>query len=248
MRFGVCICYSLSVFETRSYQLERMDTGDYTPEEYERCLSELSFINRFLGDAHALQRTLLREIETTNQQSSTILDVGAGSGEMLRMIAKFARRKKLEANLCGLELNARSAQTILENSKNFPEISCVRSNALNLPFAENAFDYTICTLFTHHFTDENIIEIIREMARVSRRKIFVIDLHRHRMAYSLYKLFCTAFRISDFVRQDGSLSILRAFKEEELEGFANRANLTEITVERHFPFRLVLQANANRSK
>jgi len=236
------------VFERRSYKLERMDTGDYTPEEYERCLSELVFINRLLGDARALKNTLRREIERENLQTFSVLDVGAGSGEMLRMIAEFARKQKRGTNLCGLELNARSASAILENSQKFPEISAVRGDAFQLPFDDNAFDFSICTLFTHHFTDENIVKILDEMARVSSRKIFVVDLHRHRTAYALYKLFCIAFRISDFVREDGSLSILRAFEEEELERFARNANLTHITVERHFPFRLVLQANANRSK
>ncbi|HXG86288.1 MAG TPA: methyltransferase domain-containing protein [Pyrinomonadaceae bacterium] len=236
------------VFETRSYQLERMDTGDYTSAEYERCISELSFINRFLGDVFALKKTLLREIEKENLQNFSVLDVGAGSGEILRTIAKFGRKQKRKPNLCGLELNARSSRAILEESKNYVEISAVRGNALGLPFADNAFDYAICTLFTHHFMDQSVVEILREMARVSKRKIFVVDLHRHKTAYSLYKIFCAAFGISDFVRGDGSLSILRAFKSDELEKLAAEANLPEIKVERHFPFRLVLQANANRSK
>lgn len=237
-----------SVFEKRSCKLERMDTGDYTPEEYERCLSELVFINRVLGDAFALKKTLLREIEKNDLRHFSVLDVGAGSGEMLRTVAKFARRQKRNVNLCGLELNARSAKAILENSKNYTEISAVRADVFRLPFADNSFDFTICTLFTHHFRDEKVVEILSEMARVSKRKIFVVDLHRHRMAYRLYKVFCTAFGISDFVRGDGSLSILRAFKVEELEKLARGADLSEIKVERHFPFRLVLQANSNRSK
>lgn len=236
------------VFETRSYKLERMDTGDYTPAEYERCLSELSFINRFLGDAFALKKTLLPEIEKENPQTFSVLDVGAGSGEMLRMIAKFARRRKRKTNLYGLELNARSARAILEESKGCAEISAVRGDAFSLPFADGTFDYAVCTLFTHHFTDENVVKILREMARVSKRKIFVVDLHRHKAAYALYKIFCAAFGISDFVRGDGSLSILRAFKSVELEKLARDANLTEISVKRFFPFRLVLQANTNRSK
>jgi len=225
-----------------------MDTGDYTPEEYERCLAELARINRILGDTQALKKTLLREIEKANLQNFSVLDVGAGSGEMLRTIAEFARTGNRKTNLCGLELNARSACAILEQSKNFSEILAVRGNALNLPFADDAFDYAICTLFTHHFADESVAKILTEMARVSRRKIFVIDLHRHRAAYFLYKVFCTAFNISNFVREDGSLSILRAFKQDELETLARAANLTEISVARHIPFRLVLQANANRSK
>lgn len=225
-----------------------MDTGDYTPAEYERCLSELVFINRFLGDARALRNTLLRDVKKENPQSFSVLDVGAGSGEMLRAIAEFSRRQNRKTKLCGLELNARSAKAVLENSKNFSEISAVRADAFYLPFADDAFDYAICTLFAHHFTDEKVVGIFREMARVSRRKIFVVDLHRHRAAYLLYKIFCAAFRISDFVREDGSLSILRAFTKDELETLAKEANLTQISVARHIPFRLVLQANANGSK
>lgn len=225
-----------------------MDTGDYTPAEYERCLTELVFINRVLGDASALKKTLLRDIQTEDLPGFSVLDVGAGSGEMLRTTAKFARRQNRKTELCGLELNARSARAVLTESKDFPQIFAVRGDALCLPFADDSFDYAICTLFTHHFRDENIVRILTEMARVARRKIFVVDLHRHKSAYSLYQVFCALFRISDFVRGDGSLSILRAFKADELEKLATDANLANVSVERHFPFRLVLQANANRSK
>jgi ubiquinone/menaquinone biosynthesis C-methylase UbiE len=233
------------VFETRSYKLERIDTGDYTPEEYERFLGEIRFINRFLGDVFALKKTLLREIEKTNLREFSVLDVGAGSGELLRVIAKFAHKQKRKTNLFGLELNARAASAILEESKSFGEIKAVRGDALNLPFADKSFEFTICSLFTHHFTDENVVKILTEMSRVSRRKIYVIDLHRHKTAYRFYKIFCTIFRISPLVREDGSLSILRSFVPSELEKLAAQANLREISVTEHFPSRLVLQSDTS---
>ncbi len=236
------------MFKTRSYKLERIDTGDYTPEEYERFLREIRFINRFVGDVWALEKTLLREIENTNLHTFSVLDVGAGSGELLRVIAKFARKQKRKANLFGLELNARAAGAILEESKNFNEIKAVRGDALNLPFADKSFDYAICSLFTHHFTDGKVVEILCEMSRVSRRKIYVIDLHRHETAYRFYKIFCTVFRISPLVREDGSLSILRSFVSQELEKLGREANLKEISVTEHFPSRLVLQASADVSE
>lgn len=229
------------MFETRSLQLERIDTGNYTPEEYDIFLREIRLVNQFAGDIRALRKTLLREIQQTNSQRFSVLDVGAGSGELLRATARFALKQKRLANLFGLELNARSAKAILEESKNFPEIRAVRGNALNLPFADKSFDYVICSLFTHHFTDERIVRILSEMKRISRRKIFVIDLHRHPAAYSLYKLFCAAFGISPLVREDGLLSILRSFKASELESLAKQANLDEISVKRLFPFRIVLK-------
>jgi ubiquinone/menaquinone biosynthesis C-methylase UbiE len=234
------------VFETRSHKLERIDTGDYTPEEYERFLREIRFINRFVGDVWALEKTLLREIEQTDLQTFSVLDVGAGSGELLRVIAKFSRKQKRKAHLLGLELNARAAGAILEESKSFDEIKAVRGDALNLPFADESFDYAICSLFTHHFTDEKVIEILSEMSRVSRRKIYVIDLHRNETAYRYYKIFCAVFRISSLVREDGSLSILRSFVPQELEKLGREANLKEVSVTEHFPSRLVLQGNASQ--
>lgn len=233
----------MSDFKTRSLKLERIDTGDYTPEEYDQFLKDIRLVNRFAGDNLALKKTLLREIEQADLREFSVLDIGAGSGELLRVVAKFARKQTRKANLSGLELNARSAEAILEESKDFSEIRAIRGDALHLPFADKSFDYAICSLFTHHFTDENIIAILREMSRVSRRKIFVIDLHRHKTAYLFYRIFCAVFRISPLVVEDGSLSILRSFSPDELKLFAEKASLQNISVERHFPFRLVLSGS-----
>ncbi len=231
------------MFKKRSLKLERIDTGDYTAEEYERFLQEIGFINRYLGDNRTLRKTLLSEIEQRNLREFSVLDVGAGSGELLHTTAEFARKTTRKAKLFGLELNERSAKAILEQSKNFAEIKAVRADALRLPFNDKSFDYAICSLFTHHFSDESIIKVLKEMNRVARRGIFVIDLHRHRTAHFFYRIFCFAFRISPLVRHDGSLSILRSFKPCELEILAQKANLPNAKVQRYFPFRLVLNSS-----
>ncbi|HVG39540.1 MAG TPA: hypothetical protein VM870_09635, partial [Pyrinomonadaceae bacterium] len=67
-------------FAQRSAELEHIDKGDYTPEEYEGCLIELRRVNRYLGDASALRRSLLREIDESRRDVVSLLDVGAGSG------------------------------------------------------------------------------------------------------------------------------------------------------------------------
>lgn len=229
-----------TMFQTRSLKLERLDTGDYTADEYDICLSELRFINRWIGDTWALRKTLLREIMQKDLREFSVLDVGAGSGELLREIAKFARKSERKAKLVGLELNEISVNSIVSESKDFSEISAIRGNALQLPFADKSFDYIICSLFTHHFTDEKVVQILSEFRRVSRLGIFVIDLHRHPIAFGLYKVFCTAFRISSLVREDGSLSVLRGFKPNELKQLAQAAKMENASVTRHFPFRLVL--------
>ncbi len=105
------------MFKTRNTNLERIDTGDYTAKEYNLFLSDIRLVNRFAGDNRALKKTLFREIKNRDLRQFSVLDIGAGSGELLRTIAKFSRKQKRSAHLYGLELNKRSAESILEESK-----------------------------------------------------------------------------------------------------------------------------------
>ena len=227
-------------FKRRSNDLEYLDTGNYTPEEYEHCISELQFINRWMGDAHALKQTLLKDVERNSLREFSVLDVGAGSGELLRVGATWAKETGRRFRGVGLELNERSAQAILEESKAFPEISSVRADALKMPFGDAEFDYVMCSLFTHHFPDEGVVHLLREMHRVARRRIFVIDLHRDPVPYFFYTTLGRLILKNRLIRHDGALSILRSFKPRELLNLARAAGLRNVAVEHHFPARLVL--------
>ena len=234
----------LERFKQRSHRLEHIDTGNYTAEEYEDCIGELQLVNRWMGDAHSLRTTLFREVEAQSLRSFSVLDVGAGYGELLRVAAVWARETKRQFRGVGLELNERSAESINEESEQFDEISGVRGDALKLPFADSQFDYVICSLFTHHFIDEQVVQILGEMSRVARRRIFVIDLHRHPLAYLLYTTLGKLVLHNRLLRHDGALSILRSFKSDELLKLAQRAGLRDVSIERRFPYRLVLSASA----
>jgi len=232
----------LEKFRQRSYELEHLDKGDYTPEEYEGCIVELQWVNEWLGDASALRHSLLKEIARAKLKSFSVLDVGAGSGELLRVAAKWARETDRKASLVGLELNARSAKSIIEESREFPEISSVQADGFAIPFSDDAFDYVIQSLTLHHFDDEGAVRILREMNRVAKRGLFVIDLHRNPIAYFLYTTVGHLFLHNRLIREDGALSILRSFKPDELEEIGRKASLDWVKVEKHFPSRLVLSA------
>lgn len=231
-------------FRQRSHELENIDKGTYTPEEYEGCLVELRRVNKWLGDVKALHETFLAEVGRAGLKSFSVLDVGAGSGEMLRETAKWARETNRQASLVGLELNKRSARAILDESSDFPEISSIQADGLRLPFADGSFDYAIQSLTLHHFDDEGAAGILREMARVATRGIFVIDLHRNPVAYFFYITIGRLFLHNRLLREDGALSILRSFKPEELEVVGRKAGLHNVRVEKHSPSRLVLIATS----
>ena len=168
---------------------------------------------------------------------------GGALGQLLRVVGAATRARRQRAQLVGLELNARSARAILEESRDFSEIAAVRGDALRLPFADDAFDYVICSLFVHHFQDDAVVAVLGEAARVARRRIFVIDLHRHPLAYYLYTTVGQLFLHNRLTREDGALSILRSGRPAELGRLAARARLCDVEVRRRFPFRLVLSGS-----
>ena len=236
---------TLSKFAVRSYELEHLDIGDYTPEEYEGCITELQVVNRWLGDVRALRESLFEQVKQDRLSQFSLLDVGAGSGELLRATAKWSNEQQRSSKLFGVELNRRSAEAIKEQSVDFKSIFGLQGDALRLPFADRTFDYALCSLFTHHFKDEEVVSILKELARVVRRRFFVIDLHRHPIAYYFYTAIANLFSHNRLIKEDGALSILRAFKPDELFAFAQRAELNGIEVTRVFPYRLVLAASAS---
>lgn len=222
-------------FATRSYQLERLDTGDYTQDEYIKWQSEMKWINRLLGDARALRLSIEDELKKCDSPVS-ILDVGAGSGELLKTANDTIADNS--TFLIGAELNADAARSINKRADEFG-VHAVQCNALKLPFTDDSFDFTISSLFLHHLNDEQAVTLIIEMSRVAKKKFFIIDLHRHPAAYYLYRTFGRLF-LQRFTVDDGSLSILRGFRPDELQQLAKKAGIKNALVKRRAAFRLVL--------
>lgn len=224
-------------FDTRIDTPERLDTGDYTPEEYALWLSDMRRIHSFFGELRALKKTLLKEIDNSAENRVSVLDVGAGSGYLLGEIAKQMNGRR--AFLTGVEINADAASSI----RGFGAMS-VQCDALRLPFGDESFDHAFCTLMLHHLADEDAAKLLAEMARVSRGKIFVVDLNRDRTAYLTYKLFAPLF-LHKLAVEDGALSILRSRTPNELRALALEAGLSEIEIVHSRLNRLILSASRN---
>ena len=225
-------------FQDRSNSLERLDTGDYTEAEYTKWLAEMRWINRMLGDARALKQTLRQEMIERANGPVSLLDIGAGCGELL----KVARDSLggTDPFLVGGDLAREGVMAVQARSAELGSVA-VRCDAMHLPFEDDSFDFVICSLFLHHLTDEQVVSVLNEMGRVASRHVVAIDLHRHPMAYFLYRVF-SKILLQPFTQQDGLLSILRAFRPAELQDVAAGSKLRNIEVRRSFPFRLVLSA------
>lgn len=222
----------------RSLELERLDTGDYTKAEYALWQREMYYINRFLGDTRCLRLAIKELLNSSASLPLSILDVGAGSGELLAATSELIGVRN--AFFVGAELNPTAANTIAERKNIF----AVQAEALELPFADSSFDIVVCSLFLHHLRDEAAVRLLKEMNRVARRKFVVIDLNRHQAAHFLYRAFGRLV-LQRFSLDDGSLSIRRSFRPSELSDLAIRAGLSNSIVRRRAMFRLVLSGSKN---
>ena len=219
-------------FKHRSSKLERLDTGDYTPAEYSRWQREMKYIHGIFGEQRALKNSLFSDIESDDPKTFSVLDVGAGSGGLLRELNIWSSART--TFLVGAELDATAARSINDGS-----IRGIQCDALALPFGDNCFDYVFCSLFLHHLDDEPAIKLLQEMGRVAAKRIYVIDLNRHPTAYYAYKLFGW-FVLQRFTLEDGALSILRSRTPDELLEIAEKAGISNVKVERSRVNRLVL--------
>ncbi|PYS91220.1 MAG: hypothetical protein DMF62_03005 [Acidobacteria bacterium] len=216
----------------RSEKLERLDIGDFTPQEYQLWEKEMRLIHSFLGERRAMRKSLVSEIRKNRADYIKILDVGAGSGELsARLLKEFEERR---ISVVGADASERAVLSMREKG-----IQGVRCDALKLPFADGSFDYVYSTLFLHHLSDRNAIALIREMKRIARQKFFIIDLERQFIPYLLFKTL-GGLIFQPFTRDDGSLSILRSFNRKELENIAVKAGVKNICIRRSYLNRLIL--------
>ena len=160
-----------------------------------------------------------------------MLDVGAATGDVARTVKKAFP----QARVTCLDWQTRNLR--------YAPHPKVAGNAFALPFEDGAFDVVHCALFLHHFTDEQVVDLLAKMKRCARQAVVLQDLERHPLAYYFLPATAWLLRWSSLVLHDGPISVEAAFHAGELETLARRAGLAQGQVERHRPwFRLSLVA------
>ena len=204
----------------RSSEMEIMD--DFTMEGalFRDTLDKLEIINRFLGGNSVTINGLKNLLKNQSKNKTiTIVDLGCGNGDILRDVAKFGRKNNYSFNLIGIDANLAATEYAKELSKEYSELSFKTIDILSEDFKKQSYDVVLCTLFLHHFKNEELISFLKTTTNKATIGVVVNDLHRHKLAYYLFKLI-GFFIKNKMVRQDGLTSVLRAFKRKDLENIA----------------------------
>jgi 2-polyprenyl-3-methyl-5-hydroxy-6-metoxy-1,4-benzoquinol methylase len=216
---------SLPCAAGRVLRSEHLESAE--PTAAEKNLRDIARINRLFGGHRTVLNLLRQFVEPADVFS--ILDVGAASGDVGKCIVKRYGNAKV-TSLDRVCLHLKKADP--------PKVA---GDAFALPFADGSFDFVMCSLFLHHFSDNEVIDLLREMRRLTRRALIVLDLERHPLAYCFLPLTRMLFDWSDLTVHDGRVSVEAAFKREELASLGLTLAPAWLTTRRHLPwFRLSL--------
>jgi SAM-dependent methyltransferase len=229
----------------RIYQEELLDAGEGTDEDVARSLTDLRRINRFLGGKRVVLRALSSGLDGVDRKEVSLLDVGTGSADIPMAAAALCRERGLEPFVAAVDLSERNLRVARERLGVSSDIHFVRADSLKLPFAARSFDFVTASLFLHHFRDEDVVSLLADFGRVARRAVIVNDLVRNLVPYYFTRIAGPILGWSFLTRNDGPVSILRGFTADEMDDLARRAGLKRRTVERFFPYRLLLIADVS---
>ena len=192
------------------------------PEEARENLKDLVRVNRYFGGHAVLRRIFSRFVARDDR--FTVLDVGAASGDMgaaLRRSFPNAFVTSLDRNVVHLEVAPQ------------PKLA---GDAFQLPFADRSFDFVFSSLFLHHFSNDEVVQLLRGFGQVARRAVLAIDLERGPIAYYFMPSTKWLLRWRYLTVHDGQISVQAAFKKDELLSLARRAGLHNADVRQHRPW------------
>ncbi len=239
-------------FKTRSYKKELMDDLNLASQDLKKNLDELEFINTTLGGYKVLtsaldtlykenkigNRTNSNQNHQENQKFVTLADIGSGGGDTLREIAKWFEKKNITAKLTGIDANDFMIHYAENKSQKFPQISYEKVNVFDIDAKnENRYDWAIMSLFCHHFTNEELILIFKNVLKLTSKGFIINDLHRNPIAYYSIYFLTRLFNGSYLVKNDAPLSVLRAFKKQELITLLKQAGITKYRIKWQWAFR-----------
>jgi ubiquinone/menaquinone biosynthesis C-methylase UbiE len=169
--------------------------------------------------------------------------VGTGSGLTAALLARAALRAGLELRVVGVD--RKLGHLVAGREWGIGALRVV-ADAGRLPLRTRSVDWSLSTLFFHHFDADGNRRVVAEMRRVARAGAAVVDLRRSRVSALLVRLLLPLFSASRVTRHDGRVSVDQAWSIGEVGRWA--ADLPVRELRARFPFRFSLVVAATEGE
>ena len=227
-------------FKYRSKEEEIIDDLSYDGPDLNATFKTIERINTFLGGNWVLVqgvKEIINSFESYNGEPIRMLDLGTGSGDGLRAVAKWSQSNGVNLIIKGIDANPHIIKIAEQSTPSTFGITYGVENIFDPEFSYADSDIVTCNLFLHHFSKEQIIGMLNKMKEQKVKAILINDLHRHWFAYYAFALICRLTGATPTARKDGLLSIRKGFLKHELLRLAQMVPRTKVEIKWKWAFR-----------
>ncbi|MBS1914981.1 MAG: methyltransferase domain-containing protein [Bacteroidetes bacterium] len=227
-------------FRNRSNEKELLDRDDIPFNDIKQNMHELNIINSTLGGhqvtLHGLQQLI------GDKKEITICEIGCGGGDNLYVLKQWCEKNNIKLHAIGVDINSHCIEYARSKTEN-KNIEFITSDYQAVHF-QNKPDIIFSSLFCHHFTSEELLQMLAWMRNNATTGFFINDLHRNFFAYHSIKWITRFFSRSYLVKNDAPLSVLRGFSRKEWVTLLQQAGIKKFSVQWKWAFRwLIIAAN-----
>ncbi|MCA9192509.1 MAG: methyltransferase domain-containing protein [Planctomycetales bacterium] len=225
---------------------ELMDDPSLCSREHARALAGLRRINWVCQTSRQLVRVIRQELGK-DSESISVLDIGAGGGDVAAGVYHGLLDRGYTISIRGWDVsstavgiaNARHRQARFGSDLSFEVVDIWDRDR------QDRFDIVYCSLFLHHFSTEQAVQVVRCMRRRCKRLLIVDDLVRSQLGLWMAQVGCRLMSRSPVVRFDGPQSVRAAFSRSEFGELARAAELGQFKMRCHWPQRMYLMWRFN---
>jgi SAM-dependent methyltransferase len=217
---------------SRRRGVEILDDPATDPAVRLRSIRDVARSNTLLGGTRAVLAVLTALLRDVGARA-TLLDVGTGLADIPRTARDRAARLGVSLTTFGVD----EAESLLRTTGSSLD-GGICADARRLPFASASVDVVTCSQLLHHFEEQEIPSVLRELDRVSRGWVIVSDLRRSWLAACGFWLVSWPLGFHRVTRHDGFVSVLRGFTAGELARYVYDATGRRAQVRRHLGYRL----------
>lgn len=223
------------MLEHRSEEIEIMDDLEISGPVVAQTLRELNTINKWLG-GNQISISAFKKM-ATGKKSISLVDLGCGGGDIMKEMAQWARKNNIKTTFTGIDANPNIIEYARKNTIDYPEISYQAINIFSEEFRSQSFDIVHCCLFTHHFSNKELIQLFSQFKHQAHDGVIINDLHRHSLAYWSILALISLFSKSEMVKNDATVSVARSFKKSELIEILREAGIVDYQLAWKWAFR-----------
>jgi predicted O-methyltransferase YrrM len=202
----------------RSDQTEIRDAHDVDPKKVYRTLAQFKLINLLLSRSRRLMKEILMpHMLQAGQKKLTILEIGAGGGDIALWFANLCRAQAIEIKMLCLDNDPQAIEFARKRFHRCESVSVRHGSAHEIEALDENIDYIFANHFLHHLSSQEIPQFLEKVYSRARRGFLINDLLRSRLAYLGFTLLAGICFHGSYHFHDGRLSIRKGFTLPELK-------------------------------